>query len=67
MHATGLLSKYKMKKIRYLILIVLLIAATYIWSSLFAQDDSNLLEVHFFDVGQGDSIFMECCLSTYRV
>jgi len=48
-----------MKKYRYLVLILLFLTATYIWSSLFASSANDVLEVHFFDVGQGDSIFIE--------
>jgi len=47
------------RKIRYFVLIVFLGGAIFIWSAVFEQVDDNILEVTFFDVGQGDSIFIE--------
>jgi len=47
------------KYLKILILIFLLSINFFIWSSVFAQEDQNKLKVVFFDVGQGDSIFIE--------
>ncbi len=47
------------RKIRYFVLIVFLGTSIWIWSVVFEQVDDNILEVTFFDVGQGDSIFIE--------
>jgi len=48
-----------MRKIRYLALIILFSGAVFIWSVIFTFADNEFLEVCFFDVGQGDSIFIE--------
>ncbi len=40
-------------------LIILSGAVALIWSAVFSQIPGNILEVVFFDVGQGDSIFIE--------
>jgi len=48
-----------MKKIRYFVLAILLVAAVYVWALVFGSTEAKLLEVDFFDVGQGDSIFIE--------
>ncbi len=37
----------------------LLIAAVLVWLAVFSLQGSGLLEVNFFDVGQGDAIFIE--------
>ena len=50
---------FKNKKLSYLILIVLFIAAIFIWSTIFSLLSDNVLKVVFFDVGQGDGIFIE--------
>ncbi len=50
---------FQVKRFTYLILIILSITAILIWSAVFWQAPDNLLEVYFFDVGQGDSIFIE--------
>ena len=50
---------FQTKKINYSILGVLLIVTIFIWSALFSQTPDNILEVTFFDVGQGDAIFIE--------
>ncbi len=50
---------FKIKKIKYPVLGVLLIVASFIWITLFSQASDNILEVIFFDVGQGDAIFIE--------
>jgi len=47
------------QKTKYFILIILFGGTIFIWSVIFIQTPSNILEVHFFDVGQGDSIFIE--------
>ncbi|MCK9393249.1 MAG: MBL fold metallo-hydrolase [Candidatus Paceibacterota bacterium] len=47
-----------MKKTAYIILTVLVIINIISWSFLFSTKD-NLLKVIFFDVGQGDGIFIE--------
>lgn len=49
----------KKKKLIYSSLGFLFIAVILLWSAVFQQTPDNLLEVHFFDVGQGDSIFIE--------
>ena len=48
-----------MRKIRYLALIILFSGAVFIWSVVFTFADNEFLEVCFFDVGQGDAIFIE--------
>lgn len=48
----------KYKKFAYSALGILFIGTVFVWSAIFAQT-TNLLEVHFFDVGQGDSILIE--------
>jgi competence protein ComEC len=50
---------FQAKGFTYLILIILFIAAVLVWSAVFWQIPDNFLEVYFFDVGQGDSIFIE--------
>jgi competence protein ComEC len=50
---------FKTKKLTYSILGILLVTTVLIWLAVFGQVQSNLLEVHFFDVGQGDAIFIE--------
>jgi len=50
---------FKNKKFSCLILAILFIAAIFIWSSIFSFLPSDALKVVFFDVGQGDSIFIE--------
>jgi len=47
------------RKLTYPILGILLTAAILTWLAIFDQTEGNLLEVIFFDVGQGDSIFIE--------
>jgi len=47
------------RKIKYFVLIIFLGSTVWIWSVVFEQVDNNILEVTFFDVGQGDSIFIE--------
>jgi len=48
-----------MRKIKYLTLIILFIGTVSIWSIIFNLTDSEFLEVIFFDIGQGDSIFIK--------
>ena len=47
------------RKTKYFILIILFSGSIFVWSVIFIQTPNNILEVHFFDVGQGDSIFIE--------
>lgn len=48
-----------MYKIKYLILIIIFSGAVFIWSIIFSFANGEFLEVYFFDVGQGDGIFIE--------
>lgn len=50
---------FKTEKINYSILGILLIITSLIWLTLFSQTPDNILEVTFFDIGQGDAIFIE--------
>ena len=50
---------FRKKQVNYFILIVLFLIALWLWLALFNQSKLDFLEVHFFDVGQGDSIFIE--------
>ncbi len=50
---------FKKRKTNYFILAILLIMAVWIWLAVFSQAPDNILEVTFFDVGQGDAIFIE--------
>lgn len=50
---------FKNHKTSYFILTILLIATFWIWSIIFNQVSDNILEVTFFSIGQGDSIFIE--------
>lgn len=50
---------FKNQKFNYLILGILSLVAVFVWSVVFSQTPTNFLVVHFFDVGQGDAIFME--------
>ncbi len=47
------------RKVKYSILIVLFGATIVVWFAVFEQVPGNILEVVFFNVGQGDSIFIE--------
>ena len=47
------------RKIKYFVLIIFLGTSIWIWSVVFEQVSDGILEVTFFDVGQGDSIFIE--------
>jgi len=49
----------KYRKIIYTTLGILFISVTIIWSAVFSQVTDNVLEVHFFNIGQGDSILIE--------
>jgi len=49
----------KLKKFKYSFLAILLFITVFIWLTLFNQSQDNILEITFFDVGQGDSIFIE--------
>jgi competence protein ComEC len=50
---------FKTKKFAYLTLGLLLIATVLVWLAVFGQSPGNFLEVIFFDIGQGDAIFIE--------
>jgi competence protein ComEC len=50
---------FKRKKIAWIILSVLLWANAAAWSVVYDLSRSRLLKVDFFDVGQGESIFIE--------
>ena len=50
--------KFKQKFI-FIWLGVLFVAAVLVWLAVFAKAQSGLLEVDFFDVGQGKAIFIE--------
>jgi len=52
-------SKIIQKYLKILTLVFLLFTNLFIWSSVFAQESQNKLRVAFFDVEQGDSIFIE--------
>lgn len=47
------------QRIKYFILIILFSGAVFIWSVIFSFTDNEFLEVVFFDIGQGDAIFIE--------
>ncbi|CAN5125959.1 ComEC/Rec2 family competence protein [soil metagenome] len=44
---------------REIILSILLLTSLCVWSAVFVRRNSNLLKVYFFDIGQGDSIFID--------
>lgn len=48
-----------MKKTKFYILGILFIVAALVMAAVFAQDRNENLEVAFFDVGQGDAIFIK--------
>jgi competence protein ComEC len=50
---------FKKRQTNYFILIILFMVAIWVWLVVFTQVPDNLLEVIFFDVGQGDAIFIE--------
>jgi len=47
------------KKYQVIIIICLFITAIIVWIFVFAQENKGLLEIVFFDVGQGDAEFIE--------
>ncbi|MBU4030679.1 MBL fold metallo-hydrolase [Patescibacteria group bacterium] len=49
----------KYRKFAYSFLGILLVGTIFVWSAVFSLTADDILEVHFFDVGQGDSIFIE--------
>jgi len=50
---------FLIRRIRFFVLIVFLSGAVFIWSAVFEQVSDNILEITFFNIGQGDSIFIE--------
>jgi len=46
----------KFNKKVYVILVILLVLAVFLWTASFAQD--NQLHIYFYDVGQGDAIYI---------
>jgi len=50
---------FKSIKITFSVLVVLFGGTVVVWSVVFSLTPDNILEVVFFDVGQGDSIFIE--------
>jgi len=50
---------FKNKKLNFLILTALFAATIFIWSTIFSLLSGDVLKVVFFDIGQGDSIFIE--------
>ncbi|PIQ91867.1 MAG: hydrolase [Parcubacteria group bacterium CG11_big_fil_rev_8_21_14_0_20_39_14] len=49
----------KIKYLKFYILGSLLVIAVLVWITVFTGQGSGLLEVNFFDIGQGDAIFIE--------
>ncbi len=49
----------KYRKIAHTALAVLFVGTVFIWSAVFSRVAGDILEVHFFNIGQGDSIFIE--------
>jgi len=47
------------RKIKYFVLIIFLGTTIWTWSVIFEQISDGILEITFFDIGQGDSIFIE--------
>ena len=47
------------KNLNLLLVLLLILANAFVWQALFNLERSQALEVTFFDVGQGDSIFIE--------
>jgi len=56
-----------LSKLKYPILGLLIAVSFIIWSAVFEQIPDGILEVTFFDIGQGDSIFIECSGLRHRV
>jgi len=50
---------FKNKKFHYPFLVILLVVVLLIWQAVFERTSDNFLKVTFFDVGQGDAIFIE--------
>lgn len=49
----------KYRKFTYSFLGILLVGTIFVWSAVFSRIAGNILEVRFFNIGQGDSIFIE--------
>ncbi len=47
------------RKLNLLVILFLFLANVFVWQALFNLERNQVLEVTFFDVGQGDSIFIE--------
>ena len=47
------------RKIKYFVLIIFLGTTIWTWSVVFEQASDGILEITFFDVGQGDGIFIQ--------
>ena len=50
---------FKKRKTNYFILSIFFVTTSFIWLTIFSQAPDNILEVSFFDIGQGDAIFIE--------
>lgn len=57
---------FRNKKIVYIVIIALIILNVFAWIIVYKSNDS-LLKVVFFDVGQGDSIFIEYPILPYSI
>jgi beta-lactamase superfamily II metal-dependent hydrolase len=49
------------------ILLILFSVNIFAWIAVYNLSQPRFLEVNFFDVGQGDSIFVECSEIPHRV
>jgi competence protein ComEC len=49
----------KRKNLNLLLVLLLILANAFVWQALFNLERDQALEVTFFDIGQGDSIFIE--------
>ncbi len=47
------------KNLNLLLVLLLILANAFVWQALFNLERDQVLEVTFFDIGQGDSIFVE--------
>ena len=51
------------RKTKYFVLNFLLGTTIWVWFVVFGQTSGNILKVAFFDIGQGDAIFIETHLT----